>query len=93
MGTKARPGAFDAYHKAEADEPLFVLLARDRHAPMLIGAWADLREAGGEDPAVVAEARACRDAMIAWREARGLAGDGFDRHGSGPEPVALRRRP
>jgi hypothetical protein len=29
MGTKSNPGPFDCYAKAEPDEPMFVLLARD----------------------------------------------------------------
>jgi hypothetical protein len=33
MGTKRNPGLSDCYAKAEADEPMFVLLARDKHAP------------------------------------------------------------
>ncbi len=37
------PSEFDAYQKAEADEPSFTLLARDPMAPSLIEAWAYLR--------------------------------------------------
>lgn len=33
MGTKNNPGAFDCYANAEPDEPMFVLLGRDKHAP------------------------------------------------------------
>lgn len=42
MGTKSDPGAFDCYAKAEPDEPLFVLLARDWRAPHLVRLWAAL---------------------------------------------------
>jgi hypothetical protein len=74
MGTKEEPGEFDVYHAAERDEPLFVLLARDPDAPGLVEVWASVREARGENPAKVAEARACAEAMRAWRLARrGLA--------------------
>jgi hypothetical protein len=43
MSTKTDPGEFDAYAKAESDEPSFTLLARDPVAPALIEAWAYLR--------------------------------------------------
>ena len=68
MGTKNKPAPFDAYASAENDEPLFTLLARDVHAPFLLRAWADIREANGEAPSKVEEARACADAMARWNE-------------------------
>ena len=34
MATKTKPGAFDCYSKAEPDEPVFTLLARDPSAPL-----------------------------------------------------------
>ena len=68
MGTKNNPGDYDCYQKAEADEPMFVLLARDRYAPILVMLWAELREAAGEDPDKVQEARDCADDMTAWNE-------------------------
>ena len=43
MATKADPGRFDCYAKAEPDEPLFVLLARDPLAPFLVSIWSSLR--------------------------------------------------
>jgi hypothetical protein len=66
MGTKNSPGTFDCYVNAEPDEPMFVLLARDEHAPELVLEWAGRREALGESPEKVAEARACADAMSRW---------------------------
>jgi hypothetical protein len=63
MGTKNKPGDFDCYANAEPDEPMFILLGRDVHAPALVRDWADRREREGEDPAKVAEARACAKAM------------------------------
>lgn len=30
MGTKNQPGSFDCYANAKGDEPLFVLLGRDK---------------------------------------------------------------
>ena len=71
MGTKNHPGEFDCYAKAEPDEPMFILLARDKHAPTLVWLWATLRELDNEDPAKVQEARDCVMAMINWAHARG----------------------
>lgn len=66
MGTKNNPGGFDCYVNAEPDEPLFVLLGRDKHAPTLVWLWATLRELDGEDPETVKEARECVTAMLEW---------------------------
>ena len=66
MGTKNNPGKFDCYKNAEPDEPMFVLLARDRHAPELVRLWAQMREDEGENPAKVVEARDCAGAMERW---------------------------
>jgi len=63
VGTKNNPGKFDCYGNALPDEPMFVLLARDRHAAGLVRLWALLRAKDGEDEAKVAEALACADAM------------------------------
>lgn len=70
MGTKNNPGAFDCYTNAEPDEPMFILLGRDRHAPRLVEWWAQLRENEGEDPAKVTEARECAQNMRVFREER-----------------------
>jgi len=40
MGTKSNPGEHDCYAKAEPDEPMFVLLARDPLAANLVREWA-----------------------------------------------------
>lgn len=77
MSTKANPGQYDCYAKAEPDEPLFVLLARDRHAPALVALWAVLRELHGEEPAKVAEARQCCVDMIDWATRHGRKIDGY----------------
>ncbi|MCX5516176.1 hypothetical protein C3941_19490 [Kaistia algarum] len=69
MGTKNNPSAFDCYHNAEPDEPMFILLARDPLAPGLVREWADQREAvavTARQFAKVSEARQCADAMEAW---------------------------
>lgn len=66
MSTKNNPGEFDCYANAGSDEPMFILLGRDKHAPALVWLWATLRELDGEDVAKVAEARACAVEMTAW---------------------------
>lgn len=78
MGTKRRPGAYDCYGKAEDDEPMFVLLARDPLAPRLVEQWAELREATRGPGAKVDEARACAAAMAVWaaEDRRGEAASG-----------------
>jgi hypothetical protein len=66
MSTKNNPGEFDCYTNADPDEPMFVLLGRDRHAPMLVQLWASMRELDGEDKAKVTEARICATDMTEW---------------------------
>jgi hypothetical protein len=68
MSTKNNPGKYDCYSKADPDEPMFVLLARDRHAPAVLRLWIKLRVAEGEAPAVLQEAERCIDDMIQWRK-------------------------
>lgn len=70
MGTKNNPGKFDCYENAEPDEPMFVLLARDKFAPELVEQWAYRRKMDGEDHHKVQEARDCAAAMREWRKAR-----------------------
>lgn len=70
MGTKNNPGAFDCYAKAEPDEPMFILLGRDKHAPLLVKLWASMRELDGEDMAKVEEAYQCAIAMHRFRRER-----------------------
>ena len=70
MNTKADPSPNDGYTKADPNEPMFVLLARDPQAPLLIRQWARdrrLRE-GMADPKA-AEALEIADAMEAYRAA------------------------
>lgn len=69
MGTKNNPGAFDCYANAHPDEPMFVLLGRDRHAAALVNLWAAMRTVEGEEWAKLAEASACADHMVAWMDA------------------------
>jgi hypothetical protein len=68
MGTKNNPGAFDCYANAAPDEPMFVLLGRDRIGGSLVRLWAAVRECMGADPKKIAEARQCATAMDAWHK-------------------------
>jgi hypothetical protein len=67
MGTKNNPGKFDCYANAAPDEPMFVLLARDPLAPILVELWASLRAHAAGNPSKVAEARECAAAMREYR--------------------------
>lgn len=71
MGTKNNPGVYDCYANADPDEPMFVLLGRDRHAPTLIWLWMGLRLAEGEDAAKISEANDCVEAMLKWQISHG----------------------
>lgn len=71
MGTKNHPGAFDCYANAHPDEPMFILLGRDKHAPALVWLWAAMRELDGEGPSKVIEARECVQAMFTWQIGQG----------------------
>ncbi len=74
MGTKNNPGAFDCYAHALPDEPMFVLLARDPHAPTAIRAWIAQRVGHGDtNTRKLAEAEECAKAMEKWREDRQLS--------------------
>lgn len=67
MGTKDSPGEFDCYSRAEPDEPMFVLLARDPLAPALVRIWAAWREHTRGKDAKTVEAERCADDMQAWK--------------------------
>ena len=66
MGTKNNPGRFDCYANAAPDEPMFVLLGRDRFAADLVYMWAYRRAKFHEDSEVLNEARECANAMDAY---------------------------
>jgi hypothetical protein len=81
MGTKNNPGKFDCFANAEPDEPMFVLLARDVAAPIVVELWAAEREAlinAGKKPesdrAMVDEAHHCASQMRSWRARHRKAG-------------------
>lgn len=76
MGTKNKPGVYDCYANADPDEPMFVLLARDPDAALIVERWASAREFRVDrgmkpesDRRLVTEARECAAAMRAWRAA------------------------
>lgn len=43
MATKANPGKFDCYAKADPDEPLFTLRGKDPVAEYFVAAWVAIR--------------------------------------------------
>ncbi len=75
MGTKNIPGEYDAYVKAHPDEPMFVLLARDPHAPGLVRLWAELREIHTGNPSQVMSAQAVALEMEKWKARRSTNAD------------------
>ena len=75
MSTKNNPGPFDCYANAEPDEPMFVLLARDRHAAALVHLWAAMRRMDpNANVAKIAEAEAVANAMVAYNAHEDQAG-------------------
>ena len=69
MGTKNKPGDYDCYANAEPDEPMFILLARDPLAPLVVSYWATLRRESRGPSAKVNEALQCAEHMGAWYNA------------------------
>jgi hypothetical protein len=65
VGTKNNPSTYSCYDKAEPDEPMFTLLARDPLAPSLVRMWAAQQI---ERPEKAEEARGIADSMEAWRK-------------------------
>lgn len=68
MSTKLRPGKYDCYANLKDDEPYFVLMGRDKHAPMLVRLWYEMRKLDGEDLDKLVDAWLCSDAMETWRK-------------------------
>jgi hypothetical protein len=74
MSTKNNPGPFDCYANAHPEEPMFVLLGRDRYAGALVREWARARKSAAnrtvmssiKDMEQVNEAKLCADAMDSW---------------------------
>lgn len=76
------------YDKAGMDEPLFVLRAQDKLAPILVRLWAAMADLGGTKPEIVAEARAVAFAMEEWPFHK-HPGTSVERHAAPPAaPVA-----
>ncbi len=73
MATKNNPGSYDCYANAEPDEPMFVLLGRDRAAPQAVLKWAEARVQMGknkpDDPQII-EAYQCAGAMALYSSDR-----------------------
>ena len=68
MGTKNNPGRFDCYAVAEPDEPMFILLGRDRHAAALVHLWAAMRMGvEGPESLKARDASVCANMMVMWR--------------------------
>jgi hypothetical protein len=75
VGSKKNPGEFDCYFNAKSDEPMFVLLARDITAPLMVRHWANYRESQilmgtkpRSDSRMIIEARKCADDMEEWKK-------------------------
>jgi hypothetical protein len=68
MGTKNRPGKYDCYAKAEPDEPIFVLLARDPLASEVVSFWAWKAVQAGVPEEKIDEALQCSREIIEWRK-------------------------
>ncbi len=64
MGTKLEPGMFDCHTKAQSDEPIFTLLARDPLAHVLVDLWASL--AHKHKPEKIKEAKRVAQDMRDW---------------------------
>lgn len=70
MATKENPSPFDAFSKAERDEPYFTLLARDPIAATLVRQWASAQHARGLlDSSKTFEALEVANEMDKWRVA------------------------
>ena len=68
MSTKDTASAYDCYESAELDEPMFVLLARDPVAAILVRHWVILRQMKCPEDEVMqhTEAMQTADAMDDW---------------------------
>jgi hypothetical protein len=71
MGTKNNPGKYDCYANAEPDEPLFVLLGRDKNAGALVWLWGVMAEIDGESPEKLGESRESVIALMEWATSKG----------------------
>lgn len=68
MSTKLNPGKYDCFSKLAADEPYFVLRAKDPVAPRVIEEWVQQRTALGQDSnPKLKEALDVGVEMMTWR--------------------------
>jgi hypothetical protein len=78
MGTKTNPGRYECLAKAEPDEPVFVLRAKDPNAVPLVWLWATMAEMqSAHEPEKVAEARQLMMHMVDWAASRGIRPHGL----------------
>ena len=59
------------FEKAEPDEPIFVLRAKDKLAPVIVKIWAILAGTWGTPDEKTSEARECAEAMEWWQKENG----------------------
>lgn len=57
--------------RARDDEPVFVLRAHDKLAPIQVMQWADMAASEGAPAEKVSEARMVAVSMLAWQAANG----------------------
>lgn len=72
MGSKTNPGKFDCYANAEPDEPMFILLGRDKAAGSTVRKWVQFRIMAGKNEAgdeQTEEAMRCSYAMDEYAKA------------------------
>lgn len=68
MSTKLNPGKYDCFSKLAADEPYFVLRAKDPVAPRVIEEWVRQRTSRGQDSnPKLKEALDVGVEMMTWR--------------------------
>lgn len=67
MGTKSNPGKHDCYAKAEEDEPMFTLLARDPTAASCVRHWV-MSNIGEISHEKREEALRCARDMDVWQQ-------------------------
>lgn len=81
MATKIEPGAFDCYSRAKPDEPMFILLGRDKAAAKAVRYWVLERIKTGKNKATdhqIIEAYECAQAMEAYEERHHRVASGAD---------------
>lgn len=71
MGTKNKPGEYDCLAKVDPNEPIFVLRAKDRLAPVLVRLWAQLALLCGCKLKKCSEAVDCARDMDDWARRHG----------------------